>query len=117
MVAAPDVLALYQTRYIIQTLTNRGFDRGRIRLVLNLSENTPRDFWIESIEQMFEMKLFAVIPADRTAFPAITAVLQPAGLPKAGLIFPADTPFGKSVSRLAGRLVKDETAGPSRRAA
>ena len=44
VVAAPDVLALYQTRYILQTLTNRGFERARIRLVLNLSDNTPRDF-------------------------------------------------------------------------
>jgi len=55
VVSAPDVLALYQTRYILQTLTSRGFDRARIRLVLNMSEQTPRDFWIESIEQMFEM--------------------------------------------------------------
>jgi pilus assembly protein CpaE len=108
VVAAPDVLALYQTRYILQTLTNRGFERSRIRLVLNMSDNTPRDFWIESIEQMFEMKLFAVIPADRTAF---------TGNSKNPLVFPAATPFGKSVTKLAGRLLKDESAGPSRRAA
>jgi pilus assembly protein CpaE len=112
VVAAPDVLALYQTRYIIQALTSRGFDRGRLRLVLNLSQNTPRDFWIESIEQMFEMKLFAVIPADRTALPA----LMP-GPSKPSLSFPAETPFGKSVVRLADRLSKDENISPTRRAA
>jgi pilus assembly protein CpaE len=65
--AAPDVLALYQTRYILQTLTSRGFERSRIRLILSMSENTPRDFWIESVEQMFEMRLFDAIPADRVA--------------------------------------------------
>lgn len=108
VVAAPDVLSLYQTRYILQTLTGRGFERGRIRLVLNMSENTPRDFWIESIEQMFEMRLFAVIPTDRSAM---------AGLPKDRLAFPENTPFGKSVVKLAGRLSKNESAGPSRRAA
>jgi pilus assembly protein CpaE len=108
VVAAPDVLALYQTRYILQTLTNRGFERSRIRLVLNLSENTPRDFWIESIEQMFEMRLFAVIPTDKTAFSDVS---------KDQLVFPAETPFGKSVAKLAGRLIRNENAGPSRRAA
>ncbi len=116
VVAAPDVLALYQTRYILQTLTSRGFERSRIRLVLNMSENTPRDFWIESIEQMFEMRLFAVIPVDRAALPWV----QPgatAGATKDRLVFAADTMFGKAVAKLAGRLIKNETAGPSRRAA
>ena len=108
VVAAPDVLALYQTRYILQTLTSRGFERSRIRLILNMSENTPRDFWIESIEQMFEMKLFAVVPSDRTAFP---------GVARDQLAFPAETPFGKSVTKLAARLIRNESAGPSRRAA
>jgi pilus assembly protein CpaE len=112
VVAAPDVLALYQTRYILQTLTNRGFERSRIRLVLNMSENTPRDFWIESIEQMFEMRLFAVIPLDRTALPS-----APSGIAKDRLVFAADTLFGKAVAKLAGRLLKNEAAGPSRRAA
>jgi pilus assembly protein CpaE len=108
VVAAPDVLALYQTRYILQTLTSRGFDRGRIRLVLNMSDSSPRDFWIESIEQMFEMRLFAVVPADRGTLSAI---------PNGRLTFPAETPFGKAIVKLAGRLIKDEAGGPSRRAA
>jgi len=105
---APDVLALYQTRYILQTLTSRGFEKGRIRLILSMSENTPRDFWIESVEQMFEMRLFAVVPADRAAL---------SGIPKDRLIFPAETPFGRAVTKLAGRLTTEESAGPSRRAA
>jgi len=108
VVAVPDVLALYQTRYILQTLTSRGFDRGRIRLVLNMAENSPRDFWIESIEQMFEMRLFGVIPTDRTALP---------GMPKDQLVFPADSAFGRSLTKLAGRLIRHENAGPTRRAA
>jgi Flp pilus assembly CpaE family ATPase len=110
VVAAPDVLALYQTRYILQTLTGRGFERSRIHLVLNLSESTPRDFWIESIEQMFEMRLFAVIPSDRTALASQSG---------SGLTFPADTPFGKAVTKLARRIIRNESAGPlnNRRAA
>lgn len=108
VVAAPDVLALYQTRYIIQTLTSRGFERGRLRLILNMNEKSPRDFWIESIEQMFEMKLFGVIPADPGSL---------ANRSKDELLFPADTPFGKAVTRLAGRVLKDENPGNARRAA
>jgi pilus assembly protein CpaE len=102
VVALPDVLALYQTRYILQTLTGRGFDRRRIRLILNLSEKTPRDFWIESIEQMFEMRIFAVIPADRPAL---------SGIPADRLVFPAETPFGKAVKKLADRLIGTDTTG------
>ncbi|HVY92473.1 MAG TPA: hypothetical protein VHA14_06990 [Bryobacteraceae bacterium] len=108
VVAAPDVLALYQTRYIIQTLTNRGFDRGRLRLVLNLSDKTPRDFWIESIEQMFEMKLFGVIPADYSGLASVS---------KGEFAFPADAPFGKAVTKLAGRVLKNENPGSAKRAA
>jgi pilus assembly protein CpaE len=108
VVAAPDVLALYQTRYIIQTLTSRGFERGRLRLVLNLSDKTPRDFWIESIEQMFEMKLFGVIPADYSGLAAVS---------KGEFAFPADAPFGKAVSKLAGRVLKNENPGSAKRAA
>jgi Flp pilus assembly CpaE family ATPase len=106
--AAPDVLALYQTRYILQTLTSRGFERSRIRLILNMSENTPRDFWIESVEQMFELRLFGVIPIDRAAM---------SGIPKDRLVFPAETHFGKAVTKLAARMAANESAGPSRRAA
>ena len=113
IVAAPDVLALYQTRYILQTLTNRGFERGRMRLILNHSDNTPRDFWIESVEQMFEMKLFGVIPSDPGTF---------AGMPEDRLVFPGETPFGRAVLKIAGRMDKDEQDKPasspnSRRAA
>ena len=108
IVAVPDVLALYQTRYILQTLTGRGFEKSRIRLVLNMSQNTPRDFWIESIEQMFEMRIYAVIPSDSSTL---------AGLPRDRAVFPADSSFGKAVVKLAGRLIKKEDAGSSRRAA
>lgn len=108
VVTAPDVLALYQTRYILQTLTSRGFERTRIRMILSMSKNTPRDFWIDSVEQMFEMRLFGVIPTDRVAL---------AGIPKDRLVFPLETPFGKAVAKIAARLTVSESAGPSRRAA
>jgi hypothetical protein len=60
---------------------------------------------------MFEMRIFAVIPADRPAL---------SGVPADRLVFPAETPFGKSVKKLADRLVGAETTGsttPTRKAA
>lgn len=97
LVTAPDVLALYQTRSVLQTLSSRGFDRGRIRIILNRNMSSPQDFWVEGIQQMFEMNVFGVIPRDEPAFDK---------LPRDRFEFPADTPFGRAISKIAGRMLK-----------
>ncbi len=97
LVTAPDVLALYQTRSILQTLSSRGFDRGRIRIILNRNMSTPQDFWVESIQQMFEMNVFGVIPSDDSALDK---------LPRDRFEFPAATPFGRAITKIAARVVK-----------
>jgi hypothetical protein len=91
---------------LMVTTASRGFEKEQIRLILGMSENTPRNFWIESVEQMFEMRLFGVIPTDRVAM---------SGIPKDRI--QAETSFGKAATKLAGRLTADASAGPSRRAA
>ena len=68
IVTVPDVLALYQTRAILQKLSSRGFDKSRIRMILNRNLASPQDFWVESIEQMFEIAVFAIVPNDLAAF-------------------------------------------------
>lgn len=108
LISAPDVLALYQTRYILQTLTARGFDRDRIRLVLNQSDPNPRDFWMESIEQMFEMKVYGVIPLDRQG-------LASGGRDK--LMPPPDSAFSRAVTKLAARLATSESPSSAKKAA
>jgi pilus assembly protein CpaE len=108
VVTAPEVLALYQTRSVLQTLTSRGFDKSRIRLILNRNRTTPQDFWVESIEQMFEMSVFAVIPNDYSTLDK---------LPRDRFEFPADTPFGKALVKLAGRLANPNGPGSLRKAA
>jgi pilus assembly protein CpaE len=108
LVTAPEVLALYQTRSVLQTLAHRGFDKSRIRLILNRNRTTPQDFWVESIEQMFEMSVFAVIPNDYTTLDK---------LPRDRFEFPADTPFGKAVVKLAGRLANPDGPGSLKKAA
>jgi Flp pilus assembly CpaE family ATPase len=108
LVTAPEVLALYQTRSVLQTLTSRGFDKSRIRLVLNRNRSAPQDFWVESIEQMFEMNVFAVIPNDYSTLDKS---------PRDRFEFPADTPFGKAVVKLAGRLTHPNGPGSLRKAA
>jgi len=108
LVTAPEVLALYQTRSVLQTLAGRGFDKSRIRLILNRNRTTPQDFWVESIEQMFEMNVFAVIPNDYSTLDK---------MPRDRFEFPADTPFGKALVKLAGRLANPNGPGSMRKAA
>lgn len=95
IVTAPDVLALYQTRTVLQTLSSRGFEKNRIHIVLNRNQSTPRDFWVESIEQMFEMTVFGVLPNDE-------ATLNK--LPGDRFEFPADSPFGRAMIKMAARM-------------
>jgi pilus assembly protein CpaE len=97
IVTAPDVLALYQTRSVLQTLSSRGFEKNRIRIILNRNLNGPRDFWVESIQQMFEIMVFGVIPSDYPAFEKA---------PGDRFAFPADTPFGKAISKIAAKILR-----------
>jgi pilus assembly protein CpaE len=96
IVAAPDVLALYQTRSVLQTLSNRGFDKSRVKIILNRNLSSPQDFWVESIQQMFEMPVFGLIPDD--------AALDK--LPRDRFEFPAETSFGRAVTKMAARIMK-----------
>ncbi len=96
IVTAPDVLALYQTRSVLQTLSNRGFDKSRVKIILNRNLSSPQDFWVESIQQMFEMPVFGLVPDD--------AALDK--LPRDRFEFPAETSFGRAVTKMAARIVK-----------
>lgn len=108
LVTAPDVLALYQTRSILQILGNRGFDRNRIRIVLNRNLTSPQDFWVESIEQMFEVSMFGVIPNEYFTLEK---------LPADRFEFPAKSGFGTSMARIATRIAKPHAAGTTKKAA
>jgi pilus assembly protein CpaE len=108
IVTAPDVLALYQTRSILQTLSSRGFDKSRVKIVLNRNLSSPQDFWVESIEQMFEMNVFGVIPNDDGTFEK---------LPRDRFEFPAETPFGRAVTKIATRLAGTGGPGSQKKAA
>ena len=108
VITTPDVLALFQTRSLLQTLNSRGFDKSRVKIVLNRNQASPADFWVESIEQMFEMSVFAVIPNDEATF---------GKLARERFAFPTDTPFGRAMTKMAGRLVKPNVSSPARRAA
>jgi pilus assembly protein CpaE len=108
IVTAPDVLALYQTRSVLQTLTSRGFEKNRVKLVLNRNQNSPADFWVDSIQQMFEMIVFGVVPNDEVTFGKLSLDQ---------FDFPSDSPFGKAMAKIAARLTKTNGHGPLRSAA
>jgi len=101
IVTAPDVLALFQTRSVLQTLTSRGFDKSRVKLVLNRNQVSPADFWVESIQQMFEMGVYGVIPNDDN--------LEKVNADR--FDFPSDAPFGRSLTKIASRLLKGNGSG------
>lgn len=96
IVTAPDVLALYQTRAILQTLSSRGYDRARVRLILNRNQVSPQDFWVESIEKMFEMPVYSVIPHEVT-------LPTRAGEP---LALAANSAYGRAVLKMANLMRK-----------
>jgi pilus assembly protein CpaE len=104
IVTAPDVLALYQTRSVLQTLSNRGFEKNRVRIILNRNMTSPQDFWVESIQQMFEMPVFGLVPNDEAALEK---------LPRDRFEFPAETSFGRAVTKMAGRIVKSGGVNPA----
>jgi len=103
VITAPDVLALYQTRSILQTLSSRGFEKSRVRIVLNRNQSTPQDFWVESIEQMFEIGVFGVVPNDEGTLEK---------LPRDRFEFPSETPFGRAMTRMAARLAESDGVRP-----
>jgi pilus assembly protein CpaE len=96
IVTAPDVLALYQTRSILHTLTGRGFDKARLHLILNRNQRGPQDFWIESIRKMFEMNVIAALPDDGPALERLS---------RDRFEIPAASPFGRAITKLATRLM------------
>ncbi len=95
LVTSPDVLALFQTRTVLQTLSSRGFDKSRIRLILNRNHSGPQDFWKESIQQMFEMPVYFVLPNDYARL---------AHGPRDKYQYPTDTDFGRHMIKLAQKI-------------
>jgi pilus assembly protein CpaE len=108
IVTAPDVLALYQTRSVLQMLTKRGFEKSRVRLILNRNQSSRQDFWVESIEKMFEIGIFSVIPNDNPVL---------ASLPRDRFEFPASSAYGRAVTKLANRMAKPQGPDIPRKAA
>lgn len=108
IVTAPDVLALYQTRSILQTLSNRGFEKSRVRIILNRNLSTPQDFWVESIQQMFETSVFGVVPQDEPAFEK---------MPLDRFEFPSESAFGRAMGKIATRMTSSGGLRPQGKAA
>lgn len=108
VVTAPDVLALYQTRSLLQILTSRGFEKSRVQLILNKNQNSPQDFWIESIEQMFDMNVLSVLPHDPGTLGRVS---------RGPFEFPANSAYGRSVAKLAARILQSNDPEVPKKAA
>jgi hypothetical protein len=77
-------------------------------LILNRNHSTTQDFWVESIEKMFELSIVSVLPNDHATL---------AGLSRDRFEFPASSTFGRSLTKLANRMAKPGAGDTPRRAA
>ena len=112
VVTAPDVLALSIRLpfHPANALQSRLRPRAASRIILNRSLSSPRDFWVvESIEQMFEMSVFGVIPNDEGTFDK--------KLPRDRYHFPGETPFGRAGHEACGASGRPGLPGPVKKAA
>ena len=94
MVTTHEVPALHQAKQMIQTLIETGFDRSRLRLVLNRAPKHA-DVTLEELEGMLGLRVDTTIPNQYQA-------LQEAY--SEGRLLDSDSALGKSISRLAMKI-------------
>ncbi|MCB9719547.1 MAG: Flp pilus assembly complex ATPase component TadA [Candidatus Omnitrophica bacterium] len=63
LVATPDILAVYQTKWCLEILQNLHFPTKMIKLILNRSESRGSVAWQE-IRQVLQVEIFGHIPSD-----------------------------------------------------
>src|SRR5713226_7738556 len=104
LVTTLDVPALHQSKQIIQTLSNVGYGRERLRLVLNRMPQRL-DVTPDELEKMMSLPVFATLPND---YPSLyDSYLE-------GSLLPPSSRLGKELSRMAVKVAgiqPDEKSG------
>jgi pilus assembly protein CpaE len=104
LVTTLDVPALHQSKQIIQTLSNVGYGRERLRLVLNRMPQRL-DVTPDELEKMMSLPVFATLPND---YPALYESYSE------GSLLPANSRLGKELNRMAVKVAgiqPDEKSG------
>jgi len=94
LVTTLDVPALHQSKQIIQTLSNVGYGRERLRLVLNRMPQRL-DVTPDELEKMMSLPVFATLPND---YPSLYESYSE------GSLLPANSRLGKELSRMAVKV-------------
>jgi pilus assembly protein CpaE len=104
LVTTLDVPALHQSKQIIQTLSNVGYGRERLRLVLNRMPQRL-DVTPDELEKMMSLPVFATLPND---YPSLYESYSE------GSLLPANSRLGKELNRMAIKVAgiqPDEKSG------
>jgi pilus assembly protein CpaE len=103
LVTTLDVPALHQSKQIIQTLSNVGYGRERLRLVLNRMPQRL-DVTPDELEKMMSLPVFATLPND---YPSLYESYSE------GTLLPPNSKLGKELSRMAIKVagIQDEKGG------
>lgn len=94
LVTTLDVPALHQVKQIVEALTDSGYGRSRLRLVLNRVPKNP-DVTPDELEKLLGLSVYAMLPDDYgSIYEAYTE----------GQLVPSNTNLGRQMARLAGKV-------------
>lgn len=94
LVTTLDVPALHQVKQIVENLSDTGYGRNRLRLVLNRVPKNP-DVTADELEKLLGLSVYAMLPDDYASlYEAYTE----------GQLLPSNSNLGKQLARLAGRI-------------
>ena len=82
VVTTLDVLALYKTKHLLQTLVEGGYPHNRLRLIVNRMEKRA-DLGLDDLERMLGLPAYGIVPNDHAAlYEAYTAgkLAEPGGI-------------------------------------
>ncbi len=107
LVVTLDVPALYQAKQILHTVQEAGYDRRRLRVLVNQMPKHP-EVRLAEIEQMLGAPVFATLPSD---YPALYDAYA------GGKLVPSSSPLGVHFGRLAAGIghLPGRISAPKRR--
>lgn len=106
LVTTLEIPALHQAKQIVQKLMDGGYNKNRIRLIVN---RVPKrmDITADELEKMLGVPVFCMLPDEYADLYECYAE---------GRLMPRNAPFGKHITRLATRLagIEDESGAKKR---
>jgi Flp pilus assembly CpaE family ATPase len=106
LVTTLEVPALHQSKQIIQTLLDSGYQKNRIKLILNRAPKRL-DIAPDELERMLGVPIFFMVPND---YPELYETYAE------GRMLSRNSELGKQIARLAAKLANLEEEKPAKAA-